>query len=150
MKTITPIKTWNIAVLGVVLLTSVVNASDVFRADNANTLDNPAAWVGNVTPTAADVAVFDNTVQLNTNSTVGVDTNWAGIRIANPGGIISFNAGNTLTLGPSGIDMSAATVSLILANNTIVLSNQTWNIATNLAITSSGPIGDNADGLGRT
>ena len=139
-----------LAVLILMALTSRINAVDVFRADNANTLDNPAAWLGGATPTSADVAVWDSTVQVNTGSTIGIDTNWAGIRIANPGTNIFLNAGNTLTLGASGIDMSAATTNLVLNNTTSISTNQTWSIAANRTITAGGNVVDNADGLGRT
>ena len=139
-----------LAVITLVILTSKIHAADVFRADNANTLDNPAAWAGGATPTSTDVAVWDSTVVLNTNSTIGVDTNWAGIRIANPGGLITLAVGNTLTLGASGIDMSAATTNLVLNNTTSISTNQTWNIAANRTITAGGNIVDNADGFGRT
>jgi autotransporter-associated beta strand protein len=135
--------------LGLLCVAWGAHAADVFRADTADTLDVLTAWTGGVLPTSADVAVWNNTVQANTGGqTLNTDASWAGIRIADPAAAITLNAGNTLTLGASGIDMSAATVNLTLASAVNLSATQTWSIATNRTITGSGTIGD-SDGSGK-
>ena len=48
-------------------------ATDIYKADTADTLNLGSSWTNEVAPTAADVAVWDSTVQLNTTSTLGAD-----------------------------------------------------------------------------
>jgi fibronectin-binding autotransporter adhesin len=62
-------------------------AGDVVKADNLTNLDQGASWVGGVAPTASDVAVWDSTVTVANTALLGIDTNWAGIRVADPGGL---------------------------------------------------------------
>jgi len=140
MQTIkSSVTTWlAIAVLSLAL---AAQAGNVFKADDANNLNDPAAWVGGATPTAADVAVWDNTVQINNTSLLGADTNWAGIQILDPALPITISAGNTLTLGAAGIDMSLATNGLTLACPMVLGANQTWNVTNGLTLTISSALG---------
>ena len=117
-----------------------VQAGNVFRADNANTLNLPAAWTGAATPTAGDFAIWDFTVQVNNSVALGADTNWAGIKILDPGLPITIAAGNKLTLGASGIDMSLATNNLTLANTVSNAISQTWNVTNGVTLTVSGVV----------
>ena len=49
-------------------------------------------------PGSADVAVWNNLTQVNTNETLGANLSWAGIQILDPAnGITMYNPGNTLT-----------------------------------------------------
>lgn len=100
-----------------------VRAADIVKANNTNDLVVGSAWVGGVTPGTADMAVWDSTVTgANTvrNTNGGTNPNFAGIRIANPGGpvTLTFRANSVTTLGTSSsasstlIDMSAATQDL--------------------------------------
>src|SRR6476659_8045096 len=94
--------------------------ADQTKANNTAALNSGASWVSGVVPGAGDVAIFDSTLTLNpnANSPLGGDLSLLGIRVAGPvlgqannqNGIILSNAAsaNTLTLGASGIDMSAA------------------------------------------
>lgn len=119
-------------------LALTASAGNVFRADNANTLNLPAAWTGGLTPTATDVAVWNNAVQVNNAVALGADTNWAGIQVLDPGLPITISAGNKLTLGASGIDMSLATNNLTLANTVSNAVSQTWNVTNGLTLAVSG------------
>ncbi len=128
--------------LGAVLfsLALAAQAGNVFRADNANTLNLPAAWTGGATPTAADVAVWNNTVQVNNTGLLGADTNWAGIQILDPALPVTISAGNKLTLGASGIDLSLATNNLTLANTVSNAVSQAWGVSNGLTLTVSGVV----------
>lgn len=106
-------------VLGTTFLTlSNALAVDIFKNDtNATGLLDVNSWVGGVIPGTSDVAVWDSTVATADQSalpSLGTNTTFAGIRIANPISNVGFSVNNSraLSLGTSGIDMSAATVNL--------------------------------------
>lgn len=114
-------------------------AVDIIKANNITALNLDASWT-TVQPTGADIAVWDSTVTAANTTALGADLSWQGIRIANPTGNVqvNFGAGQTLTLGTAGIDMSAATVNLNLMKATVantagtlaIGSAQTWSVTT--------------------
>ena len=119
-------------------------AAPISKADTADNLTVPTSWVGGVVPTSADVAVWDSTVATAANAStpaLGADTNWAGILISNPSGPVAIPAGNTLSLGASGVDMSAASQGLNLACGLTLTANQTFNITSGMNLTNTGVIG---------
>ncbi len=102
--------------------------ADVIKADTADNLNLGASWVGGAPPTSADVGLWNNTVTINTSSALGADTNWAGIKILDPAGPITISAGNTNTLGASGVDLSGASQDLTLNSGVNVGASQTWSV----------------------
>src|SRR3954453_8098421 len=74
------------------------------KADNANDLNLTTAWVGGVAPGAADVAQWDSTVSGANTTLLGASLSWLGLKILNPGGLVTINTGNALTIGSAGID----------------------------------------------
>jgi len=115
-------------------------AADVIKANNETNLDQTASWSGTV-PGTGDVGVWDDTVT-GTNATVlGSDLSWQGLRIGGTTetGTVTIAAGNALTLGTSGIDLSAAPRDLTLNSGIVIGGNQNWNVAADrtLAINSS-------------
>ncbi len=119
------------------LFATNVSAGDVIKADNANNLNLGSAWVVGTPPTSSDVAVWDGTVTAANTTLLGANTNWAGIRIESPGGAVQISAGNTLTLGASGIDTSLASQPLTLACPLVIGAAQTWNLGANLTLSGS-------------
>lgn len=123
--------------LALAAISSSAWAADRFKQNNTTDLNLAGSW--DTLPTSSDVAVWNSTVTGANTVNLGANLDWAGIRIANPGGLVTIRhaAGQTLTLGASGIDMSAATQNLTLmaqattnAAGTLAISaNQTWNIA---------------------
>src|SRR5208283_815802 len=139
MKTINIKTAWFLAMLLGCGLGSA-QAQTVTKADVPDTLNLGTSWVGNTAPTSANVAAWDSTVVNNTNEIQGGNLSWAGIQILNPATQINIgtnSSGNVLTLGASGIDMSAATASLYLTNAIVVGANQTWNVANGRTLTVS-------------
>ena len=106
------------------------------KANNTDDLNLITSWSGGVVPTPADIAWWDGTL-LGANSVLlGANLSWGGISITNPGGAVTIGAGNTLTLGTSGIDMSAATQNLTISSAlTIGAGNQVWNVAAGRTLT---------------
>lgn len=136
-----------------ITLSGISSAADVIKANNPNDLNLTSSWVGGVVPTAADVAVWDNTVTGAMNAGLGADTSWQGIKILNPVGLVSIGVGtNALTLGSSGINMSTATQNLVLATGTLNLNtNQTWSLPAGREIRLAGvaaTASSNVDGTG--
>ncbi len=121
----------------------------ITKADNASALNLPAAWTGNIVPGPNDVATWGaNLAQAATND-LGVSTAWNGIQILHPGGPVQINAGYNLTIGPAGIDLSAASQSLTLSNNVSVSVPQPWQIASGQSLTLGGSLTKTLGGLVR-
>jgi autotransporter-associated beta strand protein len=115
-------------------------AATIFKADTAANLNLPASWSNNVAPGASDVATWNHLVVNNTSSALGANLSWSGIKILDPAGPITFAAGNTLTNGASGMDLSLAANSLTLSNNVVLNANQTWNVTNGRTLTVAGVV----------
>jgi autotransporter-associated beta strand protein len=123
----------NIALcLAVLAGVSLAQAGLFVKTNNVDALNLATSWTNNTVPGAADIAQWDNTLSdpNNTTNTLGANASWSGIRIVDPAGPVQINAGNTLTLGASGIDMSAATADLIMSNALTLpdYTVQAWNV----------------------
>lgn len=126
--------------LGVLTVVGIMPSADaqIGRANNTSPFNSDAAWTGGVAPTSAQVAGFSsiNTATSGTSTIdAAVDFQIAGITYTNNPGTnlqISGGAGSTLTLGASGIDVSAGTRVLTINNTApVVLSaSQTWTTGT--------------------
>lgn len=113
--------------------TPALHAAEIAKANNADALNIGSSWSLGTAPTATDVALWDSTVLAANGAALGADTTWQGLKVTNPGGLVTIGAdSNVLTLGTSGIDLSAATQNLYLngATTAVGANNQTWNIAT--------------------
>jgi fibronectin-binding autotransporter adhesin len=115
MKTNNRLATWNdpikkfgrgLALLTLFAFCITIQAADVFKADNASNLNLGASWTNGVPPTSSDVAVWDSTVTTANAVEIGGNTNWAGIRITNPGGAV------TLGINAAGITAVASSATL--------------------------------------
>lgn len=122
-------------------LAVVSHANDITKLDNVTPLNDGASWNGGTAPASGDVAVWDSTVTAANAAALGADLSWSGIKLSSPGGAVTINAGNTLTLGGAGIDMSAATQPLTLANAVTLGAAQTWNVALDQTLTVNGALG---------
>jgi autotransporter-associated beta strand protein len=105
-------------------------ALDLQKANNTDPLNVGTSWVGGVVPTATDVALWDSTVTGANTVSLGGDLSFLGIKIANPGGAVTINAGNTLTLGTAGIDMTTATQDFTINSGLGLGGAQTWDFGT--------------------
>ena len=108
--------------------TAAASAADQTWSGAADTLwNNTTNWSGGALPIAADLAVFNVSSTLNLATQPGADFSIRGLKIADVPGAVSIAAGNTLTTGASGIDMSVATAGLSLSSPVILSADQTWN-----------------------
>jgi autotransporter-associated beta strand protein len=115
-------------------------AGNVFKADVPDNLNLATSWSNSVAPTASDIATWDQTVQVNTTSSLGANLAWAGIEILNPAGLITLSAGNTLTNGASGINLSLATNGLTLDCPVVLSANQSWIVTNGQTLTTGGAV----------
>ena len=119
------------AFFSISLMGQSASAATLTKADNALDLNLPASWAGGVVPGTRDIALWDATVTTGNTVQLGSDATWSGIQIASPGGAVSLEGLNTLTLGNGGIDMSAATQDLTIKSNlTLSSGRQLWNVGT--------------------
>src|ERR1051325_8061236 len=116
------------------------SAANVVKADNADNLDLGTSWVGGLPPTSADIAVWDSTVTTANTVLLGQDTNWLGIAVQGPAGLVTVSAGSTLTLGASGVSLASATQDLTLGCGVVLGTGQTWTIPAGRNLNVSGVI----------
>jgi len=131
-----------IALAGAVLSAAgTAQAATINKTNNTDNLNLTTSWAGGVVPGTNDIAQWTSTVTAgNTTASLGADLTWAGIKIVGPGGLVTINAGNTLTVGTSGIDLSTATTNLTL-NCGLTLRNtgqQSWKAAANRTLNIAG------------
>ena len=118
-----------ISLAAFVLIPATAHAATRSKQDNTDPLNLASSW--DALPGAADIAQWTSTVTAgNTTASLGADLNWAGIKIVSPGGLVTINSGNTLTVGTSGIDLSTATQDLTLSSGlTLSGGKQSWTAA---------------------
>jgi autotransporter-associated beta strand protein len=129
--------------IALIALSATTHGATIAKKNNSGNLNVKQNWVGNKVPGVGDIALWDSTVTGANTSAIGGNLSWLGIRITNPGGLITINAtsGRTLTLGTGGIDLSAATQNLTLNCAIVLGAAQTWDITTGRLIAASGVIG---------
>jgi autotransporter-associated beta strand protein len=149
--TSTRLRLWKFFILGAAAgaLSHAVHAADIVKANNTTSLNSVDSWVGGVVPTSSDIAVWNNTVTAANSSSPGANLSFDGLRIVNPGGLVTIGGGYTLTLGSSGVDMSAATQNLNINSRVSLGADQTWTIAAGrtLQIASSSALFTNTHSL---
>lgn len=102
--------------------------AEIEKASNTDPLYLGSSWVGNVAPGAADVALWTNSSAAS-SLTLGADVSWSGIKVRNSSSSVSISAGNILTLGTNGINLSLASGrSLTLSHALFIADDQTWTI----------------------
>jgi autotransporter-associated beta strand protein len=110
------------------------------KADNTLALNVSDSWAASLLPTAWDKVRWSGLTGLNVVS-LGANLSLNGLVIASTGGSVTINAGNTLTLGSGGIDMSAATQNLTISS-TLALGagHQVWTVLTGRTLALNGTL----------
>jgi autotransporter-associated beta strand protein len=125
------------------VLINTIHATTYVKNNTATNLNVVGSWSGGP-PGSGDIAQWTS-VSDGTGSTasLGGNVSWGGIQITNATNWITIYAGNTLTLGTSGIDMSGSAQSFSINCLVALNADQTWNIisgqiiAMNAAISGS-------------
>ncbi len=124
--------------------TSVANATTVtptqmVKADTA-TMNTAADWSGG-TPSLAEIGLFNNVLGAGNAAALSLGDNVSvgGLTFAgNMAGPVTVGAGNTLTLGGAGVDMSLANQNVTFHPAMALASNQVWNVAGGRTLTVNG------------
>jgi autotransporter-associated beta strand protein len=131
--------------LALVLAATTAQAASVLKAGMGTDLNAPASWGGAATPTVTDVATWDST-SLGAGLTLAAATNWQGISVSGALTDIAVTGAGALTLGASGVDLSASTANMSFANLFVLSSGQTWNIGAGRTFTA-GRVNSSVGGL---
>ena len=121
-------------------LAAHANGADQIWTGATDALWTTAGNWNSAAPGAADIAVFDAASTTNLATTLGADRSIAGIKLIAPSGAVSVATGNALTLGASGIDMSAAAQALTISAPIVLGATQAWNVQTAITLTVSGGV----------
>ncbi len=121
----------SLVILG--LLGALTSSHAVTKADNTTNLNVGTSWTGSVAPGVFDIGQWTSIYSAASAATpllLGANLSWQGIQVTNPGGAVTIGAGNTLTIGVSGVSMSTATQNLTISSGLTLLANtdQVWNI----------------------
>ena len=105
-------------------------AAPITKQTTGTDLTAGASWVNGVAPASGDVATWD-TGSLGAGLTLNSGApSWLGIKV-NAGATdpIAIGSGGTLTLGTSGIDLSASAINATISSGlTLGAGNQLWNL----------------------
>jgi fibronectin-binding autotransporter adhesin len=122
-----------------IVFTATAHAGDVIKAANTNALNLGTSWTGGTAPISTDIAVWDSTITAGNSSALSADVSWGGIKVSNVGGtqnngggtnsVQITTSGSQITLGTSGIDMSAATQAMQIQSKILLGGNQSWVVA---------------------
>ncbi len=123
-----------IAVLG--LMPPAAHAATSTKQNNSTALNLAGSW--DTLPGASDIGQWTSTVTSANSPALGADLSWLGLKIVNPGGLVTLAAGNTLTIGASGIDLSTATQNLTLNSGLTLQGQQSWKAAASLTLNVAG------------
>lgn len=123
-------------------LNSLPAAAATISKSDSLTLKNTADWVGGVAPGTSDIALIDSAVSVSNEAalTLGANLSWGGLKIGTVNGPVTITntGGYSLTLGKSGIDLSAATGNLTINSPLILNGTQAWKAASGRTLTVGG------------
>ncbi len=111
------------------------------KANNSDNLNLATSWTVAV-PATTDVARWDSTVLAANTTLLGANLTFASIAVTNPGGSITINAGNALTLGSAAkdIDMTDASADLTLNCGLTLGAANVWEVAATRTLTVGGAV----------
>ena len=110
------------------------------KANNAVNLELTNSWTTNATPDAYGLAIWNSTVTAANTVTLGAAADWSGIQITTPGGAVTINGTNPLTLETSGVDLSGTSQNLTINCPMVLNASEIWNIASGKSATVTGNI----------
>jgi autotransporter-associated beta strand protein len=119
-----------------ILTVPAARAATRNKANNIAALNFAGSW--DVLPGTADIAQWSSTVTSANSTVLGADLSWLGMKIVNPGGLVTLGGGNTLTIGASGIDLSTATQNLTLNCGLTLQGKQSWKAMANRTLNVAG------------
>lgn len=110
------------------------------KANNTTSLNSGGSWVGGATPGLHNQALWNSTVTATNTATLAAYQQWAGLKIANPGGAVTVNGSSILCLDEAGVDMTAATQNLTVDCPVQLAVPAVWQIAPSRTATFNGVV----------
>ena len=110
------------------------------KANNTTGLTNGSSWVGGNEPGLYNQAVWNSTVTSANATSLSSNRQWAGLKIVNPGGVVTINGSGTLGLDDSGVDLTAATQNLTVNCPVQLTTPSNWSVAAGRTATFNGKI----------
>jgi autotransporter-associated beta strand protein len=145
MKSIESYLRWTAAS---VLTCAFALAAEIQKADNTEALHQGNSWEGGVAPGPDDTALWSDAVSGANATVLGYDLAWSGITVRASGGPVTIGAGNTLTNGSGGIDLSQAAQDLTLACDLYLNGAQTLSVTNGKTLTVSGRVASSGEAIG--
>ncbi len=134
-----------LSLAGFALFDSAAQAAIAVKQSTGTDLTGTTAgvWVGgsgpNGSPAATDIASWTNS-SLGAGLTLEASESWGGISVSNALSDIYLSGTGTLTNGASGIDLSASTVNMTIANPVVLSASQTWAVNGGMGLTNEGGV----------
>jgi autotransporter-associated beta strand protein len=130
-------------------------AATITMGATAGDLSTGAVWVGGIAPGPGDIALFNSTIAgAQTDTITSAALSIGEIQISNPGGTITINGPDALTLnGVGGVgidDYSLAIASLTIGAPIVLGANQLWEVGSGKTLTISGGISGSGVGFTKT
>ena len=119
-----------------------LTAATTTRTKDNNTvaLSSATSWVGDTLPGIHQQALWDSIVTAANTTSLASDQQWAGLKIANPGGNVTINGSAILSLDDAGLDMNTATRNLDVNCPVQLSAASNWNVASGRTATFDGII----------
>jgi len=118
------------------LVPAAMQAATSTKQNNTTSLNLAASW--DFLPGTTDIAQWTSTVTAANSTLLGADLSWSGVKIVAPGGLVTLGAGNALTIGAGGIDLSSATQNLTLNCGLTLQGQQSWKSAASRTLNVAG------------
>jgi autotransporter-associated beta strand protein len=125
-----------VTALALGLSESTVVAATSTKQNNSTNLNLTGSW--DTLPGTTDIAQWTSTVTAANSPALGADLSWLGLKIVSPGGLVTLAAGNALTVGASGIDLSSATQNLTINSGLTLQGQQSWKAAAGRTLNVAG------------
>ncbi len=122
-------------ILGIEVLEAAAAGPNV-KDNNTTNLNAAGSWTTAV-PTTSEVATWESTVIGANTSALGGNTEFQGLAVDDPGGLVTISTGSTLTIGTSGIDNADATQNMTIASAVALGADQNWDVNTSKTLTAS-------------
>lgn len=115
-------------------------ATELIKENNTTSLNDGGSWTGTAIPGIYKQAVWNNRVTAANTCLLGGNQDWAGIRIRDPGGLVTINGSSTLGLDELGVNMTTATQNLVINCPVQLVVASIWNVRSSRTATFNGNI----------
>jgi autotransporter-associated beta strand protein len=116
---------------------------DVWTGATSASWNTAGNWSSAAVPATGDLIAFNSSSTANLATTLDAEFSIGALTLTTPAGPVSIGGANTLTVGGSGIDLSAASQDLTISAPLVLATNQsyqTWNVASAHTLSVNGGV----------